>query len=107
MYSLDRAAVCRLRLMRLPKIIVSPWLNGSIQGSKMFNKIKQTLGFVGIEVQLEVPSDIPKDDSVVEGKVRVIAKADQTITKVSLKMVEHWERGKSGKDYESRDFDLG
>jgi hypothetical protein len=43
----------------------------------MFNKIKQTLGFVGIEVQLEVPNDIPKDNTIVEGKVRVIAKADQ------------------------------
>jgi sporulation-control protein spo0M len=73
----------------------------------MFNKIKQTLGFVGIEVQLDVPGDIPKDITVVEGKVRVIAKADQTITSVSLKMVEHWERGQSGKDHETREFDLG
>jgi sporulation-control protein spo0M len=73
----------------------------------MFNKVKQALGFVGIDVQLEVPTDIPKDSTVVEGKVRVVAKADQTITRVVIKMVEHWERGEKGKDYQSKYLDLG
>lgn len=73
----------------------------------MFNRVKQVLGFVGIEVQLEVLTDIPKNDTAVEGKVRVVAKADQTITRVLIKMTEHWERGQPGKDHQTREFDLG
>jgi sporulation-control protein spo0M len=79
----------------------------TIGGPEMFSKFKQVLGFVGIEVQLDIPSEIPKDDTIVEGKVRIIAKADQTITQVLIRMTEHWERGQQGKDYQTRDFDLG
>ena len=73
----------------------------------MFNKVKQALGFVGIDVILEVPTDIPKASSLVEGKVRIVAKADQSITRVVVKLIEHWERGEKGKDYQSKYLDLG
>ncbi len=74
----------------------------------MFGKMKQFLGFVGIEVQLDAPTTIPKDVTTVEGKVRVIAKANQSISHVTVELTEHWEEGEvSQNNHQSRTYSLG
>jgi hypothetical protein len=72
----------------------------------MFSKLKQFVGMVGITVELDIPSNLPKDASSLTGTVRIIAKQDQHITKVAVNMKQTHTEG-SGEKRVSHDYALG
>jgi hypothetical protein len=72
----------------------------------MFSKLKQFVGMVGITVELDVPGNLPKDATSLQGTVRVIAKQDQHITKVTANMKQTHTEG-SGEKRQSHDYEIG
>lgn len=72
----------------------------------MFAKLKQFVGMVGITVELEIPSNLPLDATSLTGKVRVIAKQDQHITKVQVTMKQVHREG-TGEKQTVNEFEIG
>jgi hypothetical protein len=72
----------------------------------MFSKLKQFVGMVGITVELDIPGNLAKDASALTGTVRVIAKQDQHITRVTANMKQTHTEG-SGEKRVSNDYEIG
>ena len=64
----------------------------------MFKKLGQFMGMVGIDVEVNVPQNLPKEANTIEGIVRIIAEQDQTITKVKIELTQRMEEGSIGDD---------
>lgn len=62
----------------------------------MFKKLGQFMGMVGIEVEVDVPQNLPKDATSIEGVVRIVAEQDQTITKIKIEFTQRMEEGSVG-----------
>ena len=72
----------------------------------MFSKLKKFMGVVGINVELEIPDELPLDATMLEGVVRVTAKQTQHITKVKVTMKQVHQEG-SGADRTSKEYQIG
>jgi hypothetical protein len=62
----------------------------------MFKKLGQFMGMVGIEVEVDVPESLDKDATSLEGKIRIVAEQDQTITKIKIEITQRMEEGSVG-----------
>ena len=72
----------------------------------MFGKLKQFVGMVGIEVQLEIDQQFPMGTDTVQGMIHIYAKQEQTITKVKVSIRQAIMEG-SGQDRRRRDYWIG
>jgi hypothetical protein len=72
----------------------------------MFSKLKQFVGMVGVTVELDIPGNLSKDATSLAGTVRVIAKQDQHITRVTANMKQTHTEG-SGEKRVSSNYDIG
>ena len=72
----------------------------------MFSRLKKFVGAVGINVELEIPDQLPLDATTLEGVVRVTAKQTQHITRVKVTMKQVHQEG-SGADRSSKEFQIG
>ena len=66
----------------------------------MFKKLTQFVGMVGIEVEVDINREVAKDATVIEGKVRIIASQDQSISKIKIEMYQVKQEG-SGSDHKT------
>jgi hypothetical protein len=73
------------------------------QGEKMFGKFKQALGIGTVKVELSAPQGIAKDETKIEGIVRITAQSDQTILRIHVRL---WETEREG-DGDTDSFKLG
>ena len=60
----------------------------------MFGKVKHWLGIEGVKLKLIIPDEIKKSDKELKGKIQFQSMNNQTITLVSVKMIEKFSRGK-------------
>lgn len=68
--------------------------------------IKNKLGIGGVKVELQVPGQVSKDASSVDGVVILTTKSEQEIVTVDVKFVEEFTTGR-GDDEETKEFELG
>ncbi len=71
-----------------------------------FAKVKQWLGFVGMDVTLECPQSLANDAQEISGKVTFVGKSDQFVEGINVVFEEKWERGK-GEDKKTEVIKLG
>lgn len=71
-----------------------------------FGKIKQGLGIGTASLELTVPGQIGKDSSEIRGKLTLIAKSDQKVKSVKVRLVELYTTGQ-GENKTTREFVLG
>ena len=69
-------------------------------------KIKQFFGIGGVDVSLAVPGQVAKASRVIDGQVTLVAKSDQHVLSIELKLVEDFSTGR-GEGAETREFELG
>jgi len=72
----------------------------------MFSKLKNWLGIEGVKIELVVPEIVPPFTSEVEGKIRFYSQNNQTVTKVIVRLVERYSRGR-GKSKLINEFVIG
>ena len=72
----------------------------------MFGKLKQLVGMVGVNVQLELEQQLALADDTVQGLIRVTAKQEQTITSVKATMKQSIREG-TGENRTWRDYYIG
>lgn len=71
-----------------------------------FQGIKNKLGIGGVKVQLQVPGQVSKTDSSVDGVVILTTKSEQEIVTVMVKFIEEYTTGR-GDDEKTKEFELG
>ena len=69
-------------------------------------KIKQFFGIGGVDVSLSVPGQVAKASRVIDGQVTLVAKSDQHVLSIELKLMEDFSTGR-GEEEETREFELG
>lgn len=70
-------------------------------------KIKNKLGIGGVKVNLEIPREVPKQDSgEIDGKILLTTKSEQEIVSVVVKMIEEYTTGR-GDSQSTSDIELG
>lgn len=62
----------------------------------MFKKLTQMAGMVGIDVVVDINREVSKEATTIDGKIRIEAKQDQTITKIKIEMWQHRTEGNVG-----------
>ena len=60
----------------------------------MFGKVKHWLGIEGVKLKLIIPDEIKESDKELKGKIQFQSMNNQTITLISVKMIEKFSRGK-------------
>ncbi|MEL7123261.1 MAG: sporulation protein [Bacteroidota bacterium] len=60
----------------------------------MFGRVKNWLGIEGVKVELDIPEEVRAKDKVIAGKLMFISMNTQTVTKVTLRLVEKYMRGR-------------
>lgn len=71
-----------------------------------FDKLKSGLGIGGVKVQLEVPGQISRENSSVEGKLVLTSKRDEEVRSITVKMIEEWTTGR-GENRKTKEYELG
>jgi len=59
----------------------------------MFGKVKHWLGIEGVKLKLMIPDEIKESDRELNGKIQFQSMNNQTITLISVKMIEKFSRG--------------
>jgi len=60
----------------------------------MFGKVKKWLGIEGVKLDLMVPEEVNKKEQEVNGQLHLSALTDQTITSITVKLIEKYTRGR-------------
>lgn len=71
-----------------------------------FSKIKQTLGVGTVKVNLTAPGTFSTNDGRIEGTVNLIAKSDQTVLHVEIRLDEHFTTG-HGNEKKTKTYEIG
>ena len=69
-------------------------------------KIKNKLGIGGVKVSLQVPGQVSKEDTSVDGKVTLTTKSEQEVLTLTVKFIEEFTKGR-GDDESTKEFELG
>jgi hypothetical protein len=72
----------------------------------IFRNIKNKLGIGGVKVELQIPGQISKDSSVVNGKIILTTKSEQQVLSYKIKMIEEFTTGR-GDQKKTKTFELG
>lgn len=60
----------------------------------MFGKLKNILGIEGVKLTLVTPAAVSEQSGKINGKIQLDALSDQTISKIKLKLIEKYARGR-------------
>lgn len=71
-----------------------------------FSKIKQGLGIGTVKVTLNAPGTFRTDDGTIEGSVNLVAKSDQNVLAITIKLDEEYTEGK-GNDKKTKTYEIG
>ena len=71
-----------------------------------FGNIKNKLGIGGVKVQLQVPGQVSKEATSVDGTVILTTKSEQEIVDIKVKFIEEFTTGR-GDDEKTKEFELG
>lgn len=71
-----------------------------------FQNIKNKLGIGGVSVNLQIPSQVSKASSTIDGKVVLTTKSDQEIVSITVKLIEELTTGR-GDDKKTKEYELG
>lgn len=72
----------------------------------MFGKVKSWLGIEGVKIELGLPEELNYHDGLVTGKLFLSSMNDNTVSKIEIKLIEKYSRGK--KDQKLTDeYELG
>ncbi len=60
----------------------------------MFGKVKRILGIEGVKIELTAPAEVKLTDEKISGTIKLSSLSDQTITKIELRLIEKYSRGR-------------
>jgi len=60
----------------------------------MFGKLKNILGIEGVKMTLITPAAVREESGKITGKIQLESLSDQTISKIQLKLIEKYARGR-------------
>ncbi len=60
----------------------------------MFGKVKKWLGIEGVKLELILPEEVELSSNIVDGKIVLISMNDQAVTKLNVKLIEQYSRGR-------------
>ena len=72
----------------------------------IFSKIMQFFGAGTVKVSLETSGEVQRASGMCPGKITLVAKSDQEVISVNVKLVEVWQIGK-GESRTMKEFELG
>ncbi|MFK7808600.1 MAG: sporulation protein [Saprospiraceae bacterium] len=72
----------------------------------MFGKVKKWLGIEGVKVELLLPEEVRESDGSIKGRLRFYSMSPQTVTRVHIKLVERYSRGRD-EDRLVDEYELG
>ncbi len=72
----------------------------------MFGKVKKWLGIEGVKIELELPEIAFEEIGAVSGQIRFFSKNTQTVSSISVVMIERYTRGR-GKEKLVDEYLLG
>ncbi|MEM0995063.1 MAG: sporulation protein [Bacteroidota bacterium] len=72
----------------------------------MFGRVKRYLGIEGVKVELELPQKARLSKRELKGKVRFLSMNQQSVTKVKIKLIERYSRGR-GEEKKIDEYNLG
>ena len=68
--------------------------------------IKNKLGIGGVKVNLQVPGQVSKEETTINGKITLTSKSDQYVRKIEVEVIEEYTTGR-GEDKKTKKYDLG
>jgi sporulation-control protein spo0M len=71
-----------------------------------FQNVKNKLGIGGVHVELQVPGQVARDSSTLEGKVILTTKSEQEVLTYKVKIFEEYTTGR-GDQKKTKTFELG
>lgn len=72
----------------------------------MLKRVKKWLGIEGVKLELVLPDSVDDQNGVIEGKVQFYSMHEQTVTRLTIRLVERYIRGR--KEEKTMDeFELG
>ncbi len=60
----------------------------------MFGKVKKWLGIEGVKLELILPEEVALSSGIVDGKIVLMSMNNQVVTKLNVKMIEQYSRGR-------------
>lgn len=60
----------------------------------MFGKLKNILGIEGVKLTVVTPAAVREDSGKIIGKIQLESLSDQTISKIHIKLIEKYARGR-------------
>lgn len=73
----------------------------------MLNRIKKTLGMVGVKVEIIAPGILSRDLAKVDGTIKITSKTDQRVQRIIVRMMEITETREMDGDYDTDHHELG
>jgi hypothetical protein len=71
-----------------------------------FQSIKNKLGIGGVSISLQVPSQLSKEATHVDGTITLTTKSEQEVKMLTVRMIEIYTTG-SGDEKKTKEFELG
>ncbi len=71
-----------------------------------FSNVKNKLGIGGVKVELQVPGQVSKADTSMDGVVVLTTKSEQEVVTIKVKFLEEYTTGR-GDDEKEKEFELG
>jgi hypothetical protein len=68
--------------------------------------IKNKLGIGGVNVSLQSPASVGKNEGLINGKVVLTSKSEQQLVSLTVKLMEEYTTGR-GDDKKTKEFELG
>jgi len=72
----------------------------------MLKKVKRWLGIEGVKLELILPDDVNEEEGKVAGSIRFYSMHEQTVTRIKIKMIERYSRGRKD-DKITDEYELG
>ncbi len=60
----------------------------------MLQKIKNILGIEGVKIALTCPDTLSKNETAIEGQVKLSSKSKNRISSIKIKLIEKYKRGR-------------
>lgn len=72
----------------------------------LIQTIKNKLGIGGVKVALQVPGQVSKEETKIDGKINLTSKSDQNVVSIEVTVFEEYTTGR-GDDKKTSKIDLG
>lgn len=77
------------------------------QPQKMLKKVKKWLGIEGVKLELVLPEELDLSSGKLIGKIQFYSMHEQTVSRLKIRLLERYTRGRKKSDKVTDEFQLG